>query len=120
LILRVLLSNGVYHLSGTGVRAGFVYLSEGVPGSSPLAAVAFLLSNLVILNVLLGAFNLMPFPPLDGAGVAEGLSPRGIGSLYDRLREIPGHELLGWVLASRLYTYASEPLWRLIAVGLGF
>ena len=85
-ILRVLLETGVYHLNGTGVHAGFVFLNDGVPPNSPLAALAFLLSKLFTLNLLLGLFNLMPLPPLDCSGVAEGLSPRGLGSLYDRLR----------------------------------
>src|SRR5882724_1209686 len=75
--LRVLVETGVFHLSPTGARSGFVFLSEGVALNSPLAALAYLLSKLVTLNLLLGTFNLMPFPPLDGAGVPEGLSPRG-------------------------------------------
>ena len=118
--LRVLLETGVYHLSGTGVHSGFVYLNEGVAQNSPLAALAFLLSRLFTLNLLLGIFNLMPLPPLDGAGVAEGLSPRLLGSLYDRLRDIPGHELLGWIAASQLFRYAVEPMNRVIVFGLRF
>lgn len=119
-ILRVMLGAGVYHLSGTGVSSGFVVLTEGVPANSPLAALAFLLSRLFELNLLLGLFNLIPLPPLDGSGVAEGVSPRGLGSLYARLREIPGHELLGWVAASQLFRYVWGPMDRLIAVALGF
>jgi Zn-dependent protease len=118
--LRVLIASGVYHLNGTGQLAGFVYLSEGVPLNSPLAAMAFLLSNLFSLNLLLGLFNLMPFPPLDGAGVIEGVSPRLFGSLYDRLRDIPGHEFLGWMAASQLFRYAIGPMNHLIVLGLGF
>lgn len=119
-ILRILIEAGVYHLSGTGVEAGFVVLNEGVPQNSPLAAVAFLLSQLFTLNLLLGFFNLVPFPPLDGAGVAEGLSPRWLGSLYDRLREIPGHQFLGWIAASQLFPYFLTPMRHLIVLGLGF
>jgi Zn-dependent protease len=118
--LRVLIETGVYHLGGTGARVGLVYLSDGVPLNSPLAAVAFLFSKLLGLNLLLGLFNLMPFPPLDGSSVLEGLSPRGLGSLYDRLREIPGHELLGWIAASQLFRYMWQPMEHVIALGLGF
>jgi Zn-dependent protease len=118
-ILRVMLGAGVYHLSGTGVRSGFVFLNEGVPQNSPLAALAFLHSTLFELNLLLGLFNLIPQPPLDGSGVAEGLSPRRLGSLYDRLREIPGHELLGWVAASQLFRYVWGPMDHLIVLALG-
>jgi Zn-dependent protease len=119
-ILRIMLGAGVYHLNGTGVSSGFVFLNEGVPQNSPLAALAYLLSRLFELNLLLGLFNLIPLPPLDGSGVAEGVSPRGLGSLYDRLREIPGHELLGWVAASQLFRYVWGPMDHLIAIALGF
>jgi len=118
--LRILIAAGVYHLSGTGAQAGFVVLNEGVPQNSPLAAAAFLLSNLFSLNLLLGLFNLMPFPPLDGAGVVEGVSPRLLGSLYDRLRAIPGHEFLGWIAATELFGYVITPMNHLIVLGLGF
>jgi Zn-dependent protease len=118
--LRILIEMGIFHLSGTGVHSGFVYLNEGVAQNSPLSAAAFLLSNLFTLNLLLGAFNLLPLPPLDGAGVVEGVSPRLLGSLYDRLREIPGHEFLGWIAASQLFRYMNEPMTRLIVYGLGF
>lgn len=119
-ILRVLLEVGVFHLSGPGVRVGFVVLNEGVAHNSPLAALAFLLWNLVHLNLLLGTFNLMPFPPLDGAGVLEGLSPRRIGAVYARLREIPAHQFLGWIAASQVFPYAYPILNRFIVLGLGF
>ncbi len=117
--LRLLIEAGVFHLSGTGVRSGFVFLNEGVAQNSPLAAMAFLLTHLFVLNLFLGAFNLMPLPPLDGSSVAEGLSPRVLGSFYDRLREIPGHEFLGWIAASQLFRYLDGPINSLIVLGLG-
>jgi Zn-dependent protease len=118
--LRLLVQAGVFHLSGTGVRAGVVYLSEGVARNSPLAALAFILWRSFELNLLLGVFNLVPLPPLDGSSVAEGLLPRFVGSFYDRLREIPGHEFLGWIAASQLFGYLMMPIDRLIVLGLGF
>jgi Zn-dependent protease len=118
--LRSLIAAGVYHLSGTGSEVGHLVLNEGVQQNSPLAALAFLLMNLFSLNLVLGLFNLMPFPPLDGAGVVEGVSPRTLGALYNRLREIPGHEFLGWIAASQLFRYAQVPMSQLISLGLGF
>jgi Zn-dependent protease len=118
-ILRVLLASGIFQLGGTGIHIGFVTLNEGVAANSPLAALAFLLSYLFMLNLILGIFNLVPLPPLDGAGVAEGVSPRVVGSFYARLREIPAHELLGWIAASQLFRYADGPIDRLIVLALG-
>jgi Zn-dependent protease len=41
--------------------------SEFVPGI--LAPIAFLLYDLVIINLILGVFNLIPIPPMDGSGI---------------------------------------------------
>jgi Zn-dependent protease len=69
----------------------------GVAFNSPLGALSMLLHAMLRLNILLGIFNLIPFPPLDGASVVEGLAPRAVGSFYDRLRETPMLSLLGVV-----------------------
>ncbi len=120
-IMRVLIEAGVFHLQGTGIKSGLLYLSEGIRQNSPLAALAFLLSWLFLLNLMLGVFNLLPLPPLDGSGVAEGLSPRLLGSFYNRLREIPAHELLGWIVATQLFNYLlAGPMERVIVLALGF
>jgi Zn-dependent protease len=118
-LLRILIGVGVFHLRGAGVRSGFVLLSEGVAKNSALGALAYLLSYLFTLNLMLGIFNLVPLPPLDGSGVAEGLSPRILGRFYARLREIPAHELLGWILASQLFRYLDGPMNHLIVLALG-
>jgi Zn-dependent protease len=119
-LLRILIATDIFHLYGTGLRVGYIHLSEGVAQNSPLAAIAFLLSYLFKLNLMLGVFNLVPLPPLDGSGVLEGLSPRLLGGLYDYLREIPAHGILGWLAASQVFSYIDEPLDRLIVLALGF
>jgi Zn-dependent protease len=86
-----------------------------VPGGdtrSPLGAIARALSIMLMLNVLLFLFNLIPMPPLDGAAVLEGASPRVAGSVYARLREVPMAELLGLLVAWRLFDYVSTPVLR--------
>jgi Zn-dependent protease len=70
--------------------------------------------------LLLGIFNLFPFPPLDGSGVVEGLSPRLLAPMYDRLREIPGYQFLGWIAANMLFKYAWGPVERVIYYALGY
>ena len=44
-----------------------------------------LLRRVIELNVLLGLFNLIPVPPLDGFTVVTGLLPRGLSSAWERL-----------------------------------
>jgi Zn-dependent protease len=79
-VLKVLRDNGAF---------------AGVAPNSAMGALRMLLVAMLELNILLGIFNLIPFPPLDGAGVAEGLAPRAMGSFYDRLRETPMLAFLG-------------------------
>ena len=84
--------------------------------NSAMAGVRMLLSAMLTLNILLGIFNLFPLPPLDGAGVAEGLSPRTFGSFYDRLRETPMLAMLGMiVIAMYVLPVVAEPviMWAL-------
>jgi Zn-dependent protease len=89
--------------------ADLVVLPEGANPHSPLGALARALSIMLSLNVLLGLFNLIPVPPLDGAVVLQGASPKIGGSLYDRMREVPAIELLGLLAAWRLCDYVTMP-----------
>jgi Zn-dependent protease len=120
IILRILIASDVFHLYGPGVRVGFVVLGDGIAHNSPLAAIAFLLSSLFKLNLILGVFNLVPLPPLDGSGVLEGVSPRIFGKMYDYLREIPAHGVLGWIVATQLFQYMDGPMMRVTILALGF
>ena len=96
ILLKVLRSQGVF---------------DGVAPSSVMGAVRMLLRAMLELNILLGIFNLIPFPPLDGAGVAEGLAPRTLGSFYDRLRETPMLGLLGVIVIARFVLWPlAEPV----------
>jgi Zn-dependent protease len=73
------------------------------------------LSVLVNLNVLLGLFNLLPIPPLDGAGVAEGLFPNSLGKLYDQMREVPMLQFIGILLAWRIFPAISQPAFGFVS-----
>lgn len=73
------------------------------------AAVAFLIllsgfiSNLglaefivkiMLINIVLGAFNLIPIPPLDGSRIVMGVLPEKIASLYNRITPLHGMIIL--------------------------
>ncbi|MCC7105793.1 MAG: site-2 protease family protein [Chloroflexi bacterium] len=51
-----------------------------------------LVENLLIFNVVLAAFNLVPIPPLDGFGVVYGILPRQLAVLLDPVRQY------GWLI----------------------
>jgi len=76
---------------------------------SLINGLAMALSVLVNLNVLLGLFNLLPIPPLDGAGIVEGLFPNSLGKLYDHMREIPILQIVGLLVAWNIFPMLSAP-----------
>ena len=76
---------------------------------SPSARVARALSVMLGLNVILGVFNLIPLPPLDGASVLEGSAPKLTGGFYARMREIPAAEVLGMLAAWQISPYVIGP-----------
>jgi len=80
--------------------------------SDLMAGAATVLSVFFTLNLLLGCFNLLPIPPLDGFG-ALGLFTNSEGQLrLQKLRmQMRGPWMLvGILIASRLLGYLYEPL----------
>lgn len=84
-------------------------LPHGVNPTSPLGFGARFLSIMLGLNVMLGLFNLVPLPPLDGASVAEGAAPKASAPFFKLLREVPGFEILGLLAAWSLFGYVAGP-----------
>jgi Zn-dependent protease len=68
-------------------------------GSPAIDALAMALSVLVSLNVVLGVFNLLPVPPLDGFSVVEGLAPRSAAGFFQTVRYTPAYQFLGLAVA---------------------
>lgn len=91
------------------VAFGVLWLT-GLPWSyetaAPLQRMAFVF---LFLNVLLALFNLVPLPPLDGAGIVRGLVPAS-GRLFDALQSIPYFALVVFLLASRYLGMVVDPV----------
>jgi len=109
LAMRLLVSAEVLQAPTSTTYQNLVTVPEGFAQNSLLGALARALSVTLVLNVLLGLFNLVPIPPLDGAGVLEGAAPPTTTRLYDRLREVPAFEFLGLMIAWRFFPYVSNP-----------
>lgn len=106
--LKGLLLAGVAVAPARLSMSRMVDVAGGDPGSA-LGALVMGLSILLSLNVLLGLFNLLPVPPLDGSGVLAGLFPRTIAPLVGRLQEQPILGLLGLLVAWQLFKHVIGP-----------
>jgi len=109
-LIRLLLHLHVFVLPEALTIEHLVVARHDPTGRSLASAGAMALSILATLNVLLGLFNLMPVPPLDGAGVVEGLSPMPVSGWYARWREQPMLGLLGLVIGWHYFPYVGTPV----------
>lgn len=83
-----LLLLGAISLSSAAGRALIVGLPAvfyGAPSESALTPVAMLLYALMIINIVLAVFNLIPVPPLDGSHVLRHFLPERARMVYDRI-----------------------------------
>ena len=82
------------------------------------SGIAFLLSVFFSLNLLLGAFNLLPVPPLDGSGaVPLLLSPTATAKYQEFIWTQRGLSFIGIVIAWKVFDTVFHPIW-LFAVNL--
>lgn len=109
-----LLRAGVFRIADWPSYSQLVTVAGEQGPRTPLGALATALSVLVSLNVLLGLFNLLPVPPLDGAGVVEGFAPRATGSLYEKFRETPILQLGGLLIAWWIFPVIARPAVSLV------
>ena len=87
------------------------------PDGDTQLAIGKIAFTFLFLNVLLGLFNLIPLPPLDGAGVLSGLVPR-VRRLYDQLMRVPLIGIVIFVLLINVLPYLFGPVFRAVCSGL--
>ncbi len=108
--MRALLSAHIFQYAIPGGGTPHYVEAVGAGARSPLGALAMALSVMLKLNIVLFLFNLIPFPPLDGSGVLSGFFPDSLGSLYERLRQVPAFEFLGLLLAWQVFPLFASPV----------
>jgi Zn-dependent protease len=79
----------------------------GNPGP---ALITTLLSVLLVMNVFLCVFNLLPLPPLDGAAVLNGLLPERHAVRLMDLQSNSMMSMVGLVIAWRVFPLVTDPL----------
>jgi len=66
----------------------------------------------IYINIILGAFNLLPIPPLDGSNILKGLLPPHLAQEYSRISNYGMFILIGLIL------FGGAILWRFISLFL--
>jgi Zn-dependent protease len=77
-----------------------------------------ILIYLIIINIYLAIFNLIPIPPLDGSGILEGLLKGDALNTYEKIKPY-GFLILLLVIYLHLLDYIADPIFRLVMGILG-
>lgn len=92
--IRVGLAQGAFQLPTEFSLTQVVVAHGGQPTFPSMA-----LSAAFVLNLLLGCFNLLPFPPLDGSGAVGLLMPENVARRWQGMMRTTQFTLLGLLLA---------------------
>ena len=112
-ILRVGLEAGWFMAPD---RVRFELLVELATGSPNF--VTTLLSVLLVQNVFLGVFNLLPLPPLDGASIVRGFAPRRFAEVFDNLSTNPAFSMVGLLVAWQVFPMVAGRLFFVVLAAL--
>jgi Zn-dependent protease len=93
------------------VTTAIVFLALSGPGGrfSGPPMLEILMINMVVLNLLLAVFNMLPVPPLDGGNVLAGMVPESVALTVDRLRPY-GMFILYGLMLSGVFTAIFRPI----------
>jgi Zn-dependent protease len=119
-IIKILIQTLVLTPYGGDIFSIVVPFSRRFPVYSQpsfIEPLAKFLSTMLMLNVSLGVFNLIPVPPLDGSHVLESLLPPEAANAYDKLRPF-GMLLLYGLLIIGILSYVINPVFDLVVTGL--
>ena len=95
-------------------RVNFHHLVDAAGGSALLTGVGDILAVLLVLNILLFVFNMLPVPPLDGASAITGILPEPAAQLVRAVNAHPAVSMLGLMIAWQLFPEFARPLFAAV------
>lgn len=95
-------------------RVNFHHLVEAASGSALLNGLGDLLTVLLVLNVLLFIFNMLPVPPLDGASAITGVLPERLAQLVRAVNANPAMSMLGLLVAWQVFPRFARPIFSVL------
>ena len=102
-------------VAGVTILAFLALKGTGLLASQPLFTI---LLFLIIINIYLAVFNLIPIPPLDGSGVLEGVLKGSALHAYEAVRPY-GFFILIIIIYTHLLDFIADPIFRLVMKILG-
>ena len=110
LLLRAGILAGIFDFPES---AGFAHMVDATSAGAAEGLATFL-SVMFSLNLLLGLFNLLPIPPLDGFGaVGLLLSERQAARFQEFGQELRGFSMIGLLVAWQVFGPVFHPVFRL-------
>ena len=85
-----------------------------VSASGDADFLATILSVFLMLNVILGAFNMIPLPPLDGGSVISIFLPEDLGRRLRQFQRNGSFSIVGLLVAWRLFPYLIDPIFTAV------
>jgi Zn-dependent protease len=85
----------------------------GDPETNGAQTAHYIAGYFLLLNLLLAVFNLLPLPPLDGAGVLSGLV-KPLRVFYDNLARLPMAGVATFLVAIYVMPRIFDPLWSVV------
>jgi len=111
IVIKSLIVSGVVYLNG----GYYTLIMPALEQASFMAPLSVMLSVMLLLNIGLGVFNLIPVPPLDGSHVLEELLPQSMSEAYNQIQPY-GFMLLYLLMFLGVFGAIFLPIYNLVLI----